>query len=155
MAASDNTPRWLTGTVTLFVWALAMASVTFWVLRLSLPKAPAKLPVPVAMTTGAAADPAAMARLLGEVSAASTDSPAPAVSSRFVLLGVVADRSRQGAALIAVDGKPGKPYRVGSSVDEGLVLRSVEPRRVYLAPVNGAGPEIALDMPPKLKPAGS
>ena len=112
MAASDNTPRWLTGTVTLFVWALAMASVTFWVLRLSLPKAPAKLPVPVAM-------------------------------------------SRQGAALIAVDGKPGKPYRVGSSVDEGLVLRSVEPRRVYLAPVNGAGPEIALDMPPKLKPAGS
>ena len=96
-----------------------------------------------------------MARLLGEVSAASTDSPAPAVSSRFVLLGVVADRSRQGAALIAVDGKPGKPYRVGSSVDESLMLRSVEPRRVYLAPVNGAGPEIALDMPPKPKPAGS
>ena len=55
----------------------------------------------------------------------------PAVS-RYALIGVVASRGNDGAALIAVDGKPPKPFRVGAAVEEGLVLQAVEARRARL-----------------------
>jgi general secretion pathway protein C len=63
---------------------------------------------------------------------------------------VVANRSQKGAALIAVDGKPPKPYRVGAPVDEGIVLQSVESRRAVLAGPDGA-PVLTLDLPPLRK----
>jgi hypothetical protein len=92
--------------------------------------------------------PAAVGRLLGQTAAApATTTAAPSLSSRFNLIGVVAGRSQQGAALIAVDGRPAKPYRVGSAVDEGLVLQSVAPRRAVLA-ASAAGPAVVtLEMP--------
>ena len=52
----------------------------------------------------------------------------PEAASRFVLLGVVADTDGQGAALIAVDGKPPRPFRVGAKVADGYVLHSVSAR---------------------------
>jgi hypothetical protein len=45
----------------------------------------------------------------------------------------VVTQGRGGAALLAVDGKPARPYRVGSRIDEGTVLQSVGPRHVVLA----------------------
>jgi general secretion pathway protein C len=46
-----------------------------------------------------------------------------------------------------VDGKPAKPYRVGATVDAGLVLQSLGPRQARL----GAGQEgvttVTLEMP--------
>jgi general secretion pathway protein C len=50
---------------------------------------------------------------------------APEAASRFALSGVVADPSKQGAALISIDGKPPRPFRVGSSVGDNYVLQSV------------------------------
>jgi general secretion pathway protein C len=44
---------------------------------------------------------------------------------RYTLLGVVADRQQQGAALIAIDGEPPRPYAVGAQLEGGLVLQSV------------------------------
>jgi general secretion pathway protein C len=44
----------------------------------------------------------------------------------------VADTAQQGAALIAVDGKPARPFRVGSMLVEGFVLQSVGPRSAAL-----------------------
>jgi general secretion pathway protein C len=90
-----------------------------------------------------------VARLLGQVqgNAAAAAAP-PSLSSRFNLVGVVADRSQQGAALIAVDGRPAKPFRVGSVVDEGLVLQSVQPRRAVLA-ASATGPAaVTLELAP-------
>jgi general secretion pathway protein C len=59
------------------------------------------------------------------------------VPSRLVLIGVVAGASG-GTALIAVDGKPAKPFRVGRQVEEGLMLQSVAKRQAVLAAsVNG------------------
>jgi general secretion pathway protein C len=98
------------------------------------------------MTAEVAVDPASLARLLGaaEPSAAAL---VPAAASRFVLLGVVAGRSNTGAALIAVDGKPGRAFRVGSKIDQGVVLQAVEPRKVRLGSAADAATTLTLEMP--------
>jgi len=53
-----------------------------------------------------------------------------------------------GAALIAIDGKPAKPYRVGVQVDEGLVLQSVQGRRAVLAAADSGQQVLTLELPP-------
>nr|WP_236748495.1 type II secretion system protein N [Acidovorax carolinensis] len=99
-----------------------------------------------------APDAQAMARLLGvpAADAAAARAPVASLASRFALIGVLAGRSSGGgAALIAVDGKPAKPFRVGTAVDEGLVLQSLDPRQARLgASVDGPA-TLTLDMPAK------
>jgi general secretion pathway protein C len=75
------------------------------------------------------------------------------VASRFALVGVVASRGDNATALIAVDGKPAKPIRVGGTVDEGLVLQSVEARRAILAASAGSSAGVTLELP--RPPAGT
>jgi general secretion pathway protein C len=86
--------------------------------------------------------------------AAPAAGPAPAVplATRFSLLGVVSDAGGQGAALISVDGRPAKPFRVGSQVDEGIVLQSVQGRSAVLAASRIGPPLATLELPSK-KPA--
>jgi hypothetical protein len=73
--------------------------------------------------------------------------PVPALASRFQLLGVAAgERSGGGAAVISVDGKPARPYRVGSIIDEGLVLQSVRGRQAVIAASDGK-PLLTLELP--------
>lgn len=98
----------------------------------------------------APADPAAMARLLGANPIAASPAAAATVSlaSRFSLLGVVAARSHRGAALIAVDGKLPRPFRVGSSIDDGLLLQSVQGRSAVLAATVGGPAVLTLELPP-------
>jgi general secretion pathway protein C len=96
----------------------------FWALRLASPAdavaAAATMPRP-----SVTADSDAVARLLGVLPASRTAQVAPEAASRFALSGVVADPSKQGAALISIDGKPPRPFRVGSSVGDNYVLQSV------------------------------
>lgn len=147
---TNSQNRWWLHSVTLGVWALAAASAVYWGLKfVSVPNGPAA--VPLASAGVAPADPAALARLLGASSAAAPATVVGSAASRYALLGVVADRSSSGAALIAVDGKPARPYRVGARVDDGLVLKSVAPRRAVLAASLQAPASVTLDMPP-LKP---
>jgi general secretion pathway protein C len=136
---------WWPRVMTLVLWAMAAASMAGWGLRLGGSSKPGQV-APVAMTAEVAVDPAALARLLGaaEPSAAAL---VPAAASRFVLLGVVAGRSNTGAALIAVDGKPGRAFRVGSKIDQGVVLQAVEPRRVRLGSAADAATTLTLEMP--------
>ena len=131
---------------TLAIWALAAASAAYWGLRLT--ARPPGMPAPTAAPAPVAADMQAMARLLGVVAAQTPQAAAAPVSSRFALVGVLAgQQGGSGAALIAVDGKPAKPYRVGATVDAGLVLQSLGPRQARL----GAGQEgvttVTLEMP--------
>jgi general secretion pathway protein C len=59
-------------------------------------------------------------------------------AGRLQLLGVIAGPSGQGSALVASDGQAPKPYRVGQTVSEGLILQSLSPRRAQLgASLNG------------------
>ena len=140
--------RWLPRTGSFAVWLLAAGCAVYWGLKL--PSVSTGAPVaPVAAGPAAPADPAAVARLLGAAPAAAGAGPAaaPAQSTRFVLVGVVSARSKDGAALIAMDGKPAKPYRVGAVVEEGLVLQSVAPRRATLGPAGGGSAAFTLEMP--------
>ena len=146
--ATSVQSRWAIRLATLVLWLLAAGSCVYWGLRLADRNAPATVAPPV--RTAFAVDPVALARLLGAspVSASSAGAPAVSQASRFALLGVVAAQSHRGAALIAVDGKPPRPFRVGSAIDEGLVLQSVEGRRAVLA-ATAAGPAVlTLELPP-------
>ena len=69
--------------------------------------------------------------------------PEPAADARFKLVGVVSPRSpqaaREGLALIAVDGKPPRAYRVGAVVDGPNVLQAVNARGATLGPARRGG----------------
>ena len=138
--------RWAVAGSTFALWALVAGSAVYWTLKLT--GAAGAAPVPVATRTPAPADPAAVARLLGSSPATASAAPVASLSSRFNLVGIVASPNRQGTALIAVDGKPAKPFRVGSAVDEGLVLQAVEGRRAVLAPSAEGPPAVTLELPP-------
>ncbi len=159
---SNAHPAWA-ARISTFVLAAAVAgSAVYWGLQWSAPTA--GVPV-LAVDTASAApvDTAAVAQALG---ASGAEAPAGAVvpslaASRFVLTGVVAGRSQQGAALIAVDGKPPKPFAVGARVADDWTLRSVQPRRAALvraraaeegtegatAPSDAAHAELVLELP--------
>lgn len=132
----------------LVLGACLAASVVYAVLHW--PKRPtaSALPVVVVADAPVALDAAALSRLLGS-EAAPTHAVAPTASSRFRLTGVIASGAGRGVALLSIDGNPPKPFRVGSAVDSGLVLHSVEARRVALANHASAPVAMWLDLPPK------
>ena len=139
-------PRWTLRLATLLFWALLGVSLAWWGLKLSRPAgAP---PVPLAASAPLAVDAQALARALGAQAAASTAAaPAPA---RFVLQGVLAGtQSGGGAALIAVDGKPAKPYRVGAELQPGLVVQSLGRREVHLGAAAEGDTAMTLELPRK------
>ena len=143
---------WSIRVVTFFMSALMAVSVVYWGLKGGgATTHPAALPV--ALVGAPPVDPQAVARALGGGLASATlaRADAPAAASRYVLAGVVADRSRGGAALISVDGKAAKPVRVGTRVDGGLFLQSVAGRRAVLAVSLDAPAEVTLDLPPPTK----
>lgn len=144
---SHSHSSWTVRSATFVLWALAAAAAVFWGLKFSSGGAGSPSVARVARAAPAA-DPAAVARLLGHAPTTAAAAPVASLASRFSLVGVVAGSSRGGAALIAVDGRPAKPFRVGSNVDQGLVLQSVEPRRAVLA-ASAQGPAVlTLELPP-------
>ncbi len=132
--------------VTFAVWALAAASVAYWGLKLWAEPAPGMTAV-VASNKGFDADPALIARALGAIKYEAKIAQAVPVSSRFTLTGMVAGASQGGVALIAVDGKPAKPIRVGGKVEDGLVLQTVEARRATLGEALNAPALFVLELP--------
>jgi general secretion pathway protein C len=146
MSLPYASPRWPAAATTLGLWALAAASVVFWGLRLTAP-ADALPPPSVASTPAATIDPAAIATLFGAVPAKASVAAAPEAASRFSLLGVVADAAQLGAALIAVDGKPPRPFRVGSQLADGYVLQSVGTRSAVLGSSIDSPAVLTLELP--------
>ena len=138
-------------TVTLLVWAAVSASALFWGLLLLVKPAPAPAQAQLAQT--GAAPRGDLSRLLGIEAPppVAATAPEPAPDARFNLLGVVSPRASQAAAeavaLIAVDGKPARAYRVGAVVDGSHVLQSVSARGANLGPRGGAS-VIALHIAP-------
>lgn len=141
---------WPVRGATFVLWLLAAACAVFWGLRLG--AGPGAEAPPGAAPRSLAVDQAAIARLLGSAPAApgmAAQAPQASLASRFQLVGVAAGaRSGAGAAIIAVDGKPARPYRVGSLVEEGLVLQSVQGRQAVLAAQPGGAPVLTLELPP-------
>ena len=146
---TNSDRSWGVRLATLVLWALAGASVVYWGLRVSAP-APG-LPLAAVATGLPAPDAQAMARLLGAVTLpppVAPVAPVAALASRFVLVGVLAGQtSGGGAALIAVDGQPAKPYRVGTVVDAGLVLQALGPRQARLGAAVRGPSAVTLELP--------
>ena len=128
-------------------WVLAAAGIGYWALQISANGGQVNQPVSTTAFTasGSAIDPGMLARLLGGLT---PQAAAPiSNSSRFVLKGVVSGALGQEAALIAIDDKPAKAFRVGSSIEEGLLLQSASSRKVTLSATKEGPALITLEMP--------
>ncbi len=131
-----NVPIMLSRFFALLIWAAVALSAAYWGLRWF-----GKGPGVPAGTTPAMVESALrgdVTRLLsGPVKAvADVSAPAPnALAGRVQLLGVVAPRqedSRAGVALLTVDGKPARAYKVGQSVDGDLVVQKILQKQVMI-----------------------
>ena len=142
------------------IWSLVGATAVFWAMRLA--ASPPQVPAYAVAVGNSAAVRGDLGRLFGVAPrpAAGVQAAAPEASSRFKLVGVMAPRDPaaqtepgQGVALIAVDGKPAKPYAIGARLDSDLVLQSVGLRTASLGPAQG-GRSVVLELP-KLPPPHS
>jgi general secretion pathway protein C len=138
---------WGVRLATLVLAALAALCATYWALKSTHANS-----VAMAAPAGfSALDPLALARALGGGGVVAPAAPQGVPSTSYVLVGVLADSQQGGAALIAIDGKAAKPYRVGATVDTNLVLQSVAGRRAVLA-ASVVGPaQVTLELPPLSK----
>ncbi len=130
------------------LWLAAGLSAGYWVLQF-LGRSPVT-PVSTVATAPAPPDPQAVARALGSMPAMAASADAAPVASapaRYVLLGVVTTGAERGAALIAVDNQPPRPYRVGAALDGGLVLQAVTRNTVRLGPSLRAPASMELSLP--------
>jgi general secretion pathway protein C len=136
--------------LTFVVWAAVAGSGVFWGLKLA--DRPQALPAHAVIATPGLAADADLSRLFGATpeAAAAAAPPSPPESSRFQLVGVVAPYSAaaraQGVALIAVDGKTARAFRIGAVVDGDHVLQSVQARAVAIGPRGGPA-LISLELP--------
>jgi general secretion pathway protein C len=136
-AALQNTSRRGPALVAGVLWLAAGLSAGYWVLQ-AMGRSPVT-PLAVAAPSSIQVDSLAVARVLGAqpVSAAAPNAPV-ATGTQYQLQGVVAANAASGAALIAINGQPPRPYRVGASLEGGLVLQAVSRRSARLgASMNG------------------
>jgi general secretion pathway protein C len=133
-----------------FVLALLLAvTVVFWIMRWPVRDNGPALPLPEVRDELPAANATLVARLLGQADAQVEATATPDAASRFRLIGIIASGSGRGVALVSIDGKPPKPYRQGSQLEEGWMLQSVEPRRIALATDAKAPVGLRLELPPR------
>lgn len=137
--------------------ALAAASVVYWGLRwsepMSTPRANGDGSNPRPVDTGR------VAQLLGaSATPANGGAGTPAVNAmgQYKLIGVIAEAKGRGfgSALIAIEGAPAKPYKVGDRLSDDLLLQSVSARGAALASSMQAPASVELELPPlaSLKP---
>jgi len=148
MSLSHLAPRLTVGLATLGVWALAVGSAVFWVLQPGTVQPGGGAPLAGGVSAGATTiDSAAVARALGAQPEAVAGPVQADLAARLALQGVLT-HGGGGAALIAVDGRPAKPLRVGARLD-GLdgrwTLRAVTP---HAAVLQADGRELRLELPP-------
>ena len=146
---TSSPATWTVRGATFLLWALAAARAVYWGLKVGGNSRPLDLPTP-RLQAVAVADPVAIARLLGSTPAAAAGpavaAPVATLASRLQLVGVAAGaHSGAGAAVISVDGKPARPYRVGAALDEGVVLQSVRGRQAIVAQADGT--TVMLELP--------
>jgi general secretion pathway protein C len=140
--------------VTFVLSALVAASAVYWGLPWGGTQANTSTSTQPIPSATAVPDPQAVARALGggmavatATATAASASPAASAYSRLTLVGVVADAHSAGLALIAIDGKPAKPFRVGATVDGSLVLQSVGARKATLGADRDAVAQVVLELP--------
>jgi general secretion pathway protein C len=138
---------WWSRFVSFVLAGLAAGSVAYWFWLRSGQDGAALTPYAVQEISPLAGSD--LARLLGRPEPDSAASLAPVVNGRFALTGVLAGSGTGGAALISVDGKAAKSYKIGDLVADQLYLQSVARRSVVLSDRTGkAETTLALEMKP-------
>ncbi|MCY7305235.1 MAG: general secretion pathway protein C [Rhodoferax sp.] len=146
--------KWVPRILSFAVWAAAAYSASYWVLLHSgTDNTPGVAGSSVATAAPGSAD--SLERIFGRTAIApvvlASAPAAPAApgidpASRFALTGVVASRGNTGLALLSVDGKAARPFRVGSQVDSSFKLSAVAGRSATLVPDDG-GPTVTISLP--------
>ncbi len=128
--AGRRAPAWVAG----LLWLAAGLGAGYWVLLAAgrSPFTPPSVAAPSAMEV----DSVAVARVLGAVPQTAQSPAAP-----------VAANAPDGAALIAVNGQPPRPYRVGALLEGGLVLQSVTRRGARLGASFDGPATVELSLP--------
>jgi general secretion pathway protein C len=152
---SDTWPARL---LTLAAWALAAWSATYWALQFPGTKG-SEPPLAAAPAPAMDAEPTQVGRLFGPAIEVQAPEPAPAPlpvpvvvavvedpATRFALVGVVADQARSGVALLSVEGRPARPYRVGSTIEDAYQLKSVSASSATLTET-ASGTTFTVDLP--------
>jgi general secretion pathway protein C len=149
--------NWVIRLATFALWLLAVGGAVYWALKFvqgtATPANAAVVTAPVAASVDSQALARGLGGGLGDSAVASAPAPVPEpfsgiLATRFVLSGVIQGGSaRQSLALIAVDGKPARPYRVGAQLADGVVLRSVLRRQVTVAATTGKAGAVTLELP--------
>jgi general secretion pathway protein C len=138
-------PSWSLRLITLAVWLVAALCVAYWAFKfVSVKPVNANM---AASTPAIVVDSAAVAKLLGAIDNVAEKQTIVPASSNYALFGLAMEKSGMGVALIATDGKPAKPYRVGSKVADGWVLKSISRTDVILAASMDAVDGMKLDLP--------
>ena len=134
------------------LWSLAAASAAFWMLQIAgaTPSDSALSSSKALLPSSAAPEPNLTPQVAAALGAknATLLSPAgemAALQARLQLQGVLAVGTKRGAALISVDGKPAKPYRVGSTIQEGLEVIALAPRSASIG--QGKTTAFTLELP--------
>jgi general secretion pathway protein C len=146
------TKPWPPRLAAFFLWALAAVSASYWFTKVNgASGVSASAPLPAGDMPSVQADDLARVfgpgrALAGTPAAATVVVPDP--SSRLRLVGVAANRTHQGVALISVDGQPARPYRVGSALEGTWTLQQVGTRSATLRPSAGSTGDFTLELTP-------
>jgi general secretion pathway protein C len=131
--------------VSVLLFAALCAIVAGWALQLLAPRAPIAPAGAVAQVQGPP-DLSAAGQLFGGVPRPQ-DTLVQAAPSNIQVTGVLASGDR-GVALLAIDGRPAKPFAVGEPVSDGMTVRSVAADAVELERGSGGVP-MRLAAPPR------
>lgn len=148
--ANTRSNSWTLRLFTLMIWLAVGLCAAYWAFKFVTTKpveATAALSTPAVVV-----DSKAVAKLLGATDNVANKPITVSASTKFVLFGLAGTARGQGVALIALDGKPAKPYRVGSVVADDLVLKSISKTGVILAASTTAADGVTLELPAR-KPA--
>ena len=136
---------WTLRLFTLLVWLLVGLCAAYWAFKFVTTKpveATAALATPTVVV-----DSKAIAKLLGATDNVAKQPTTTTANTKFVLFGIAATAGGQGVALIALDGKPARPYRVGSLVADDLMLKSISKTGVVLAASLTSPEGVTLELP--------
>jgi general secretion pathway protein C len=142
--------RWTLRLFTLLVWLLVGLCAAYWAFKFVTTKS---ITATAAMSRpNLEVDSKAIAKMLGATDSVAAKPSIAAASTKFVLFGLAATAAGRGVALIALDGKPAKPYRVGSLVADDLLLKSISKTGVVLAASLQSPDGVTLDLPARKPP---
>lgn len=150
---NDNSPM-LARLSAFVVWAFVAGAIVFWGLRLFV--TPTSAPTHAVAVVDGVGSGGDLSRLFGAEAVPETEAPPPE-STRFKLVGVLADRNADGGfgvALVSIDGKPARPYRVGAPVEDSLKLQAVSANSASFGSTRG-GAAFTLEVPRLPEPATS